>query len=65
MDSEKLSDRVTSVTRSIFERGLNNPMFLLAMVAHGISPEDIELRVKYILQYLDDKKLFEEKKEDK
>uniref|UniRef100_A0A6M3MDA3 Uncharacterized protein n=1 Tax=viral metagenome TaxID=1070528 RepID=A0A6M3MDA3_9ZZZZ len=63
--SEKLSDRVTNVTRSILERSLNNPMFILTMAAHDIYPEDIELRVKHILKYLDKTKLFEDKKEDK
>ena len=63
MKSEKLSDRVTNVTRSILDRGLHNPMFLLTMAAQGICPEDIELRVKYILNYLEKTKLFEEEKE--
>ncbi|GAH48507.1 unnamed protein product, partial [marine sediment metagenome] len=53
LNSEKLSDRVTSVTRSTLERSLNNPMFLLAMAAHGITPEDIELMAKEILEYLE------------
>ncbi|MBU0778121.1 hypothetical protein KKF82_07670 [Patescibacteria group bacterium] len=64
VNSEKLSDRVTNVTRSILERSLNNPMFLLTMAAHEISPEDIKLKVKYILNYLDETMPFEEKKED-
>ena len=53
MKSEKLSDRVTRVTRSTLERALNDPMFLLAMAAHGVTPEDIELMVKDILEYLE------------
>jgi len=63
LNSEKLSDTITSVTRSILDRGLHNPMFLLTMAAQGICPEDIELRVKYILKYLENTKLFEEEKE--
>ena len=63
MESEKLSDRVTSVTRSILERGLNNIMFILTMTIHAVTPRDIEIIVKDILEYLDKTKLFEEKKE--
>ena len=61
MDSEKLSERVTSVTRSIVERGLNNPMFMLTMTIHAVTPRDIEILVKDILEYLDKTKPFEEK----
>lgn len=53
MNSEKLSDRVTSVTRSTVERALNDPMFLLTMAANGVTPGDIEIIVKEILEYLD------------
>ncbi|MBU0846525.1 hypothetical protein KKH23_04995 [Patescibacteria group bacterium] len=53
MNSEKLSDRVNRVTISTLERALNDPMFLLAMAAHGVTPEDIELMAKDILEYLD------------
>lgn len=53
MNSEKLSDRVNRVTRSTLERALNDPMFLLAMAAHGVTPEDIKLMVKDILEYLE------------
>lgn len=63
MESEKISDRVTSVTRSILERGLNNIMFILTMTIHAVTPRDIEIRVKDILEYLDKTKLFEDKKE--
>ena len=52
-NSEKLSDRVTHVTRFTLKRGLNDPMFLLTMATHGINPEDIEFRVKKSLEYLD------------
>jgi len=41
------------VTISTLERALNDPMFLLAMAAHGVTPEDIELMAKDILEYLD------------
>ena len=63
MESEKISDRVTSVTRSILERGLNNIMFILTMTIHAVTPRDIEIIVKDILEYLDKTKLFEDKKE--
>ena len=63
MESEKLSDRVTSVTRSILERGLNNIMFILTMTIHAVTPRDIEIIVKDILEYLDKTKLFKDKKE--
>jgi len=63
VDSEKLSDNVTSVTRSIVEHGLHNPMFLLTMTIHAVTPRDIEIIVKDILEYMDKTKLFEEKKE--
>jgi len=63
LESEKISDRVTSVTRSILERGLNNIMFILTMTIHAVTPRDIEIRVKDILEYLDKTKLFEDKKE--
>lgn len=63
MESEKISDRVTSVTRSILERGLNNIMFILTMTIHAVNPRDIEIIVKDILEYLDKTKLFEDKKE--
>jgi len=53
LNSEKLSDRVNCVTISTLERALNDPMFLLAMAAHGVTPEDIELMVKDILEYLE------------
>jgi len=49
----KEKDRVTQVTRKTLEQGLNDPMFLLTMTVHGITPEDIELSVKDILEYLD------------
>ena len=41
------------VTRSTIERGLNDPMFLLVMAANGVTPGDIEIIVKDILEYLD------------
>jgi len=63
LESEKISDRVTSVTRSILERGLNNIMFILTMTIHAVTPRDIEIIVKDILEYLDKTKLFEDKKE--
>jgi len=63
VESEKLSDRVTSVTRSILERGLNNIMFILTMTIHAVTPRDIEIIVKDILEYLDKTKLFKDKKE--
>jgi len=63
LESEKISDRVTSVTRSILERGLNNIMFILTMTIHAVNPRDIEIIVKDILEYLDKTKLFEDKKE--
>lgn len=63
MESEKISDRVTRVTRSILERGLNNIMFILTMTIHAVTPRDIEIIVKDILEYLDKTKLFEDKKE--
>ena len=43
----------TQVTRSTLKRGLNDPMFLLTMAANGVTPEDIELIVKDIQEYLD------------
>ena len=46
MDAQK-------VTRSILERALNEPMFLLVMAVHGIAPKDIEITVKWILEYLE------------
>ncbi|GAG95262.1 unnamed protein product, partial [marine sediment metagenome] len=33
------------VTRSILERALNDPMFLLTMAADGVAPKDIEFTV--------------------
>ncbi|GAH52749.1 unnamed protein product [marine sediment metagenome] len=36
------------VTRSTLERALNDPMFLLTMAIHAVTPEDIELIVKDI-----------------
>jgi len=63
LESEKISDRVTRVTRSILERGLNNIMFILTMTIHAVTPRDIEIIVKDILEYLDKTKLFEDKKE--
>jgi len=53
VNSEKLSDRVNRLTRSTLERALNDPMFLLAMAAHGVTPGDIEIIVKDILEYLE------------
>jgi len=53
VNSEKLSDRVTSVTRSTLERALNDPMFLLTMAANGVIPGDLEIIVKEIHEYLD------------
>ena len=44
------------VTRSVLERALNDPMFLLVMAVHGIAPKDIEITVKWILEYLDETK---------
>ena len=44
------------VTRSTMERGLNDPMFLLTMAANGVTPGDIEIIVKEILEYLNKKK---------
>jgi len=41
------------VTRSILERALNEPMFLLVMAAHGVAPGDIEFIVTDILEYLE------------
>jgi len=41
------------VTRSTIERGLNDPMFLLTMTIHAVTPNDIELIVTDILEYLD------------
>ena len=49
----KEKDRVTQVTRKTLEQAINDPMFLLTMTVHGITPEDIDLSVKYILEYLD------------
>lgn len=41
------------VTRSVLERALNDPMFLLTMAANGVTPGDIEIIVKDILEYLE------------
>jgi len=60
MGEEKLDHRATRMTRSVLERGLNNPMFLLAMAnamaAKGITPRYIEHTVKDILVYLEETK---------
>jgi len=41
------------VARSALERALNDPMFLVAMAANGVTPEDIEFVVKDIVKYLE------------
>jgi len=69
VNSEKLSDRATSVTRSTLERALNDPMFLLVMAANGVTPGDVEIIVKDILEYLDKtkgtiQKLLEEEEDE-
>ena len=53
MNEKDISLRTVEVTRSALTRALNNPMFLVAMAAHGVTPEDIELIVKDIMEYLD------------
>ena len=53
VDEDKLANRTTQVTRSILERAINDPIFLLTMTAHGVTPKDIEIIVKDILEYLD------------
>jgi len=40
------------VAKSTMERGLNDPMFLLTMAAHKVTPEDIENVVTEVLEYL-------------
>ncbi|GAG94940.1 unnamed protein product, partial [marine sediment metagenome] len=42
-----------AVTRSVLERALNDPMFLLTMAANGVTPGDIEIIVKEIIEYLE------------
>jgi len=41
------------ITQSTLKRALNDPMFLLTMTAYEITPEDIEDKVKKIIEYLD------------
>ena len=41
------------ITQSTLKRALNDPIFLLTMTAHEVTPEDIEHRVKDIIEYLE------------
>jgi len=53
LNGEDLALNPVRVTRSILERGINDPIFMIVMAANATTPDDIEFTVKEILEYLE------------
>jgi len=53
VNEKTIALRTVEVTRSTLERILLKPEFLIAMIAHEVTPEGVNLMVKDILKYLD------------
>jgi len=53
VNEKTIALRTVEVTRSTLERILLKPEFLIAMIADKVTPEDVNLMVKDILEYLD------------
>ena len=53
MNEKTIALRIVEMTQSTLERILLKPDVLVTMIAHKVTPEDVSLIVKDILEYLD------------